>query len=278
MTIPSLRPAATVVLLRASPGGLRTCLVRRHDEIAFMGGAYVFPGGSVGAADRTPGAETLCDGLDAAAAQLGSLDRTEAIAHHLAAIREAFEESGILLARPSALDAGRLAAERARLSDGRVTIGEIAQALAVRLACDALVYAAHWRTPAIEISRFDVRFFLAEAPEGQEVRHDGREAVDSLWIDPAEALDRCRSGEILLAPPTWTMLRTLEQLGGVDDALAWARARHVVPVDPVLFEENGRRTLALPGDPQYPESDGVEPLRESRFVFTDGRWAPAVHT
>ena len=182
---PVARPASTVVLLRPSPSRFDVFLVRRADSVAFMGGAHVFPGGSVDPGDRLVDPNAACDGVEAAIARMPDVDPGTAIAHHVAAIRELFEEAGVQLAR--------------------------GPAGAKRLALDALAYFAHWVTPDIEIKRFDARFFAALVPEGQEPSHDSREASASGWFDPTDAVARCRAGEIALPPPTWTTLRTLER-------------------------------------------------------------------
>jgi 8-oxo-dGTP pyrophosphatase MutT (NUDIX family) len=195
------RPASTVVLLRPSSSGFEVLMIRRHDEVAFMGGAHVFPGGR------------LEDGED----------------HRAAAVRELAEEAGITLD------------------------------------VDALTPFARWVTPEIEAKRYDVWFFLARAPGHQEARHDAHEAVDSVRIRPAHALDRCRRGEIALPPPTWTTLRTLERFGGVDDVLAWANVQEVVPIQPEFATIDGVGTLVMP--------DTI--ASERRFVLRDGRWQPA---
>ncbi len=244
-----------------------------------MGGAHVFPGGRLDEGDRLTDPSPLCDGLDAAAGQLRDLTPDQSVAHHVGAIRELFEEAGLLLARsvsgtaPSALE---LTTQRSALMQGTTSIGPIARALDVRLSCHALTYFANWQTPESETKRYDVRFFLARAPEGQEATHDGQETTESLWIDPAAATARCRRGEMLLAPPTWTTLRWLDRFTTVDEALAWARMQRPSRVQPRLFEVKGQRMLALPGDDVFPPVDGFDTPRETRFHFGDGRWRPVV--
>lgn len=176
-------------------------MIRRHDEVAFMGGAHVFPGGR------------LEEGED----------------HGAAAVRELAEEAGL-------------------------TLG-----------VEVLTPFARWVTPEIEAKRYDVVFFVARAPGHQEARHDAHEAVASVWIRPADALDRCRRGEIALPPPTWTTLRTLERFEDVDEALAWARVQEVVPIQPAFTTIDGVGTLIMP--------DSI--ASERRFVLKDGRWQPA---
>lgn len=244
-----------------------------------MGGAHVFPGGRLDDGDRLADPSPICDGLDTAAAQIRDLAPDSSVAHHVGAIRELFEEAGLLLARPvsgTAPSPAELTAQRAALMRGATSIGPIARALDVRLSCHALIYFAHWQTPESEAKRYDVRFFLARAPEGQAASHDGHETTESLWIDPADAIARCRRSELLLAPPTWTTLRWLDRFSTVDEAVAWARAQRPTRVQPRLFEVNGVRMLALPGDDVFPPVDGFDTPRETRFHFGDGRWRPVV--
>src|SRR5688500_4681911 len=179
-------PASTVVLMREAPDGLEVFVVRRHDNIAFMGGAHVFPGGRVDDGDREADLERHCDGVEPAVAALSDVPRSEAVAYHAAAIRELFEEAGVLLARRPhqsvlAIDAsaaGRFAEYRRDLLEQRQTVGDLAAREGVLLALDALAFAGHWVTPEIETRRFDTRFFLARAPDGQAAAHDRRESSD----------------------------------------------------------------------------------------------------
>lgn len=253
--------------------------MRRHDEVAFMGGAHVFPGGRLDTGDLLTDPSPVCDGLESAARQIRDLAPAQSVAHHVGAIRELFEEAGLLLARPvsgTPPSPAELSAQRTALMDGRTSIEPIARALDLRLSCQALTYFANWQTPESETKRYDVRFFLTRAPEGQAASHDGHETTESLWIDPAEATARCRNGELLLAPPTWTTLRWLDRFATVDDALAWARTQRPTRVQPRLFEVEGQRMLALPGDAVFPPVDGFDTPRETRFHFSDGRWRPVV--
>jgi 8-oxo-dGTP pyrophosphatase MutT (NUDIX family) len=264
------------VLLQPADRGFAVCLVRRHDEVAFMGGAHVFPGGSIDPADRLPDLDA-CVGTSAAAGRLPDLPAADALGHCVGALRELFEEAGILIARPARagsldlIDVSRVAAHRAALAAGDTTLAEIAERERVRLDLSALLPFGHWVTPESEVKRYDVRFFMALAPVGQPLAHDPGETTEAVWLRPTQAIDGCRLGDILLAPPTWTTLRWLERFQTADEALAWARAGHSWVVQPRLFELEGSRMLALPGDPLYPRVDGFE-AAETRFRFGDGRW------
>ena len=273
------RPASTVVLIRPSAGRFEVLLVRRHDSVAFMGGAHVFPGGRVDPADRLAEPDTLCDGAEAAAARIPDLAPIDAIAHHVAALRELFEEAAVLLARDAGgamvggqEAAGRLHKYRAELAARTTTLPEVAARDGLRLALDTVAPFAHWVTPEIEIKRFDTRFFVAAAPVNQDAAHDDLETTLSLWLDPADAVDRCRQGAIALPPPTWTTLRTLEKFSTVDAVMAWARACTVVRLEPGFIQRADSALLMLPGDPLYPAIPGLDVPAETRFVLEDGRW------
>jgi 8-oxo-dGTP pyrophosphatase MutT (NUDIX family) len=282
------RPASTVIVLRDSAAGPEVFLVRRHEGTAFMGGAHVFPGGRVDAADQDASDE-WCDGI--AAARAGSVRLTpgtpqsldEAVAYHVAAARELFEEAGVLLARDArgafvslagADDHARFKAARHEVHSGRSTLRAVVERERLRLALDAIVLFAHWVTPPIDTRQFDTRFFMTRVPPHQAPAHDDTETTHSAWVRPADAIAQAIAGDIMLPPPTWTTLRELEPFATVEAALAWARSRRIVRRMPLAFEEEGRRLLLLPGDPLHPEPAGDEPPAETRFVLIEKRWRP----
>lgn len=255
-------------------------MVRRHEATAFMGGAHVFPGGRVDAADRE-GDASWCDGLDRAERQLAALPAVEARAYHVAAARELFEEAGVLLARapggPFVSLAGgdvhaRFRQYRTDVHDAALSLRAIVSREGLRLALDALVLFAHWVTPPIDTRQFDTRFFLSRVPPEQTPAHDDTETTHSCWLTPSDAIRQAQAGDIVLPPPTWTTLRELEVFGSVEAALAWAGARRVERRQPELVERDGRRMLLLPGDPLYPAASVNEPPIETRFVFVDRGW------
>ena len=287
MTVGVLRQAATVVLLRSASSDqarsapqLEVFLVRRHDNIAFMGGAHVFPGGRVDAADYLADAGQVCDGIATVNARMHDLSADAAIAHHVAATRELFEEAGILLARRDgaivSIDADastRFAAYRQQLVAGTMSLLELASHERLRFALDELGYFAHWVTPEVETKRFDTRFFAAAAPANQEAAHDDGETTHGEWMRPVDAIARCMEGEIALPPPTWTTLRQLEAFATVEDAMAWARTREVPRVQPRLVQNGDTRIVSLPGDADCPGVAGFS-VRETRFLLSGGRWNP----
>jgi len=274
------RPASTVVLARRSADGFEVFLVRRHDNIAFMGGAHVFPGGRVDEGDALDDPHVCCDPV----VDPRMRDRTaaEATAFQVAAVRELFEEAGVLLARDAGGEivrieadaAPRFAAYRQALLGSSLTLREILGRERLRVALDALALFAHWVTPVVEMRRFDTYFFFAVAPESQTATHDEQEMTHGLWIAPHEALERCLRNEIALPPPTWTTLRALSRVSAVEDAWHWAR-RQPVPLVQPCFQENadGSRIVMLPGDPLCPEVEGFA-AEERRFLLENGRWRP----
>src|SRR5258708_4669026 len=181
-------PAATILLLRDAPGGLEVFMVKRHHQIDFVAGALGFPGGRVDKGDSEAALRDHTDG--------GGEWSDEMRAMGAAAIREAFEESGILLARDA--DTGELLTARRleglgsfrqALEKRQVGLAEMLRSERLRLAYDQLVHFAHWITPENMPKRFDTHFFVAKSPLGHEGSHDGRESVDSIWITPQNAIN-----------------------------------------------------------------------------------------
>jgi len=247
------RPAATVLLLRDGADALEVFMVVRHHEIDFASGALVFPGGRVDTGDHVIAERPdLCPGPEGIDAM--------AMALRVAAIRETFEECGILLARPRGSDrlipAERLrdveAAQRAPLCQGEISFADILATEDLVLATDLLVPFAHWITPANQAKRYDTHFFLVVAPEDQVGVHDGSEAVDSVWISTEQALAGVASGRFKMVFPTHMNLTKLGRDRTVAAALASARANPVVTVEPVpLKTENGVRQLRIPVEAGY---------------------------
>lgn len=244
----ALRVAATVLLLREGRAGMEIFMVQRHHEIEFSSGALVFPGGSLDPGDREIAAGSDCGGLaiDAAAIRIGG-------------IRETFEESGIMLARPRG-SAGLIPAEqlakldpqRAELDEGKVSFANILRQHDLTPAMDLLVPFAHWITPLQMPKRFDTHFLLALAPADQIGKHDGKESVDSVWLSPKEALDSAASGRFTLPFPTIRNLIKLDKIGTAEAAMDFARATPVVTVLPEASRnENGTMRLRIPAEAGY---------------------------
>jgi len=282
----SPRPAATVLVLRSGPAGPEVFMVRRQEGAAF-GGADVFPGGRVDASDAAAD-RGWCDGLEHAARQLAEIPLDDALAHHVAAARELFEEAGVLLARTrsggfvslaGAADHSRFTQYRRDVHSSATTFRDIIEREGLSLALDALVLYAYWVTPPVDARRFATRFFVTRLPPGQTPAHDEVETTDGRWISAPAALDAGARGDIVLPPPTWTTLRELERFGSVDQAIEWARRRTVRRREPTLWQRDGERMLLMPGDPLHPDA-GAEPGEtgegiETRFVWSAGRWRPS---
>jgi len=244
-------PSATILLVREDPGPLEVFMVQRHHQVDFASSALVFPGGKVDPGDRDPTVRARCLGAD-------GLD-DDALALRVAAVRETFEESGVLIARPRGGDglvpAARAAAIEARwrgaLNANETTIGAIAEAEDLVLALDALVPFAHWITPEFMPKRFDTHFYLVAVPRDQVAAHDGGESVDSLWIAPQRALEEAAAGRLSIIFPTRMQLAKLARAATVADALARARAARVVPVLPTVGRGAAGPVIRIPAEADY---------------------------
>ena len=265
MSPPALpRPAATVVVVRDGESGMEVLLMHRTKVMDFAGGAHVFPGGAVDPAD----AGLPCAGLDdAAASRLLDLP-SGGLAYWACAIRECFEEAGLLyayagddLVRLDAPVAGDDApALRRALLAGTASFGAIVAALGLRLAADRLAYLSHWITQAGRPRRYDTRFFVAAAPEHQCPMHDDGETVAHQWIAPRLALERHARGEMHLMFPTIKTLELLAKFGRAADALAYARTpRPMPPMAPRPATGRDGPRLLVPGDYAYAEVGKLDP-------------------
>lgn len=228
-------------------------MVVRHGESVFAPGALVFPGGRVDADDSVIAAREEVYPGDGFA----SYER----AMRVAAIRETFEECGVLLARPRGgaglVDAARYAQieadHRVALHSHGRAFHDILETEKLALAPDLLVHYAHWITPIHQKRRYDTQFYLAPAPADQLAVHDGGEAVDSIWISPADALAGQDDGRYKLVFPTFLNLRKLSRFGSVAEAMAATRAARVVTVQPQMLRkgEGNKRLMRLPAEADY---------------------------
>ena len=235
------RPAATIVLLRDGDDGVELLLMRRSRKAGFVPGAYVFPGGRVDGTDSTPDVLDRLDDLTVtAAAERLELHDAEppAISYYLAALREAFEETGILVGAradgshpPTAAEDRSVDEVREALMQDEVSFGEALQRLAARIEGEAVEYIAHWITPEPEPRRYDTRFFAAKVPSGATPIVDPREMTDALWITPSGALARLDRGELPMVFPT---IKTIEQLTHFDTTEAALEVYAGSPVRTIL--------------------------------------------
>ena len=246
-------PAATIILLRDEPT-LEALMVQRHADIGFAGGALVFPGGRIDPGDGVAAWRDYADGLP---------EDPQMAAAMVAAIREAFEEAGILIARngEAVIDDARIAALqswRSRIEADDSLFLTFIREQKLRLACDALTYFAHWIAPPGLHKRFDTRFFAAIAPSDQAAREDGNEATEAIWISPSDALKARDAGERKLIFPT---ARNVELLGVSKTAagvIRFAGERKIEQVQPWIAERGDERFLTIPDDLGYPVTE--EPL------------------
>jgi 8-oxo-dGTP pyrophosphatase MutT (NUDIX family) len=251
-------PAATVALVRDAPGGLEVLLLQRSMSLKFMPGAYVFPGGALDPGDSAPELHALCVGQEDAAASLALGIERGGLAYWVAAIREAFEEAGILLAceasgamvRLNGPAAVRYEAHRGTLDVRHGDFGAIVRAEGLRLAADRLLYFGHWITPVANPRRYDTRFFLAVAPPDQEASCDRTETVSHVWLRPRDALDQREP--LGLRFPTIKTLERLAMSGTVAKAVAEVSAGPAVQALLPRITRDGR-TL-LPGEPGYEQA------------------------
>ena len=263
----SPRPAATLVVVRdaaASSGGIEVLLSRRAERGDHNSGAWVFPGGVVDGRDGD--AQVCCDGIDDASASHRLGVERGGLAYYVAAVRECFEESGLLFACTAngdwvdldGADAARLAPWRGALHRGERSMAELCAAEDLQLATHRLVYLSHWLTPLGRPKRFDTRFFLAALPAGQTAVHDGAELVEQQWLAPAEAL--ARSATLKLLTPTQKTLETLARFADVASLMAWAAAPRTVPlVMPRVANGTAGFRPVLPDEGPWAELGRIDP-------------------
>lgn len=252
------RPAATVVVLRDGPDGPEVFLVQRSAKSGFMPLAHVFPGGRVDPAD----ADVAVVGGEGDRARMGT---EAATAYVVAAVRETYEESGVLLATGQPHGPTREA-----LQKREVGFGTAAEQNGWVVDGSALVYWSWWITPEVEPRRYDTRFFLAQVDRDVSARHDDYETIDSAWWRVRDTLDAFDRGELIFAPPTWRTLWELQPYDTVAQAMAAGRLRQPIPIMPRGKLVDGCITVLLPGDPEFPAEQGVE--GPTRHTLAEGRW------
>jgi glyoxylase-like metal-dependent hydrolase (beta-lactamase superfamily II)/8-oxo-dGTP pyrophosphatase MutT (NUDIX family) len=251
----AIRPAATIVVARDGEGGIEILMVRRPREMAFAGGAHVFPGGAVDAADADAALLAACVGLDDAEASRRLGVPAGGLAYWVCAMRECFEEVGLLYAY-----SGETLARIDTPERGARSFADLVHAANLRLAADRLAYLSHWITQAGRPRRYDTRFFIAAAPEHQRPVHDGHEAVGHDWLAPRDALERHAQGAIQLLFPTIKTLELLKRFGRVADALEYAHSpRPMPPMAPRSAVGREGPKLLVPGDYAYAEVGKLDP-------------------
>lgn len=247
------RPAATVVVLREGAQGPEILMLKRSKQAGFFPHAWVFPGGRVDAADEVARSTGSTAGLPPGDDHFA-----------VAAIRETFEEAGVWMG------AGEATPElRAALNDRTATLGDVPELVAD---LGRLAVWSWWITPEAEPKRYDTRFFVAllRAQEAEAAVHDDIETVSSIWITPADALERSMGGDFFLAPPTFRTLEEMAEYPTGEAILAAARLRKVRPVMPRLEISDGGVCIVLPGDESYPSDTPVD--GPTRIEFKQGAW------
>ena len=241
-----VRQAATVMLLRPAAGGFEAFLVRRSTRSSFAPDAYVFPGGAIDAADASSQASERTLGLDPARLRAEfreSIEPAVAAAISIAALRELFEEAGVLFAVSLSGDAlhdpGALSDARRRLRDDPVTFADVLRDLNCRADARALTFFSRWITPPGEPRRYDTHFFLARMPEHQTPLADADETHDGRWLSPRDALGAHARGEMHLVYPTIKHLERLATFDDLDALAAFARDKPIVTVAPYALPQNG---------------------------------------
>jgi glyoxylase-like metal-dependent hydrolase (beta-lactamase superfamily II)/8-oxo-dGTP pyrophosphatase MutT (NUDIX family) len=288
------RPAATLILCRdrspdtaSGSGGIEVLLVQRTHRAVFMPGVYVFPGGAVDTADSADALHPHINGLSPADADALLEVEQGGLGYMTAALRECFEEAGLLLAQARGQDREHASqpgfdspyihhqhpewasctALRQQMLQGQLTLAELCESVGVCFPLDRMAYLSRWITPEGPPRRFDTRFFLAKAPAGQTASHDGQETIGHLWISPREAVARNRRGELPLGVPTLASLQTLTEFDMVDDLITHFQRPGPAPRQPRSGTGRAGRRIIAPGDPAYAEIEKLDPHGEGKASY-----------
>lgn len=247
-----VRDAATVILLRDAAQGPEAFTMERALTMAFSAGATVFPGGKVDAADAV--ADEFFTGTDLSYWQQSLATHTEQAKRLLmAAVRETFEEVGVLFARPfrggSLVEPGRFELERAGIEAGDLLFSDFLRQYELTPDFTYLRPWSRWITPVGETRRYDTHFFLAAFPFGQEAKLVTEEATSATWIRPQHAIELFQQGSTYLMPPTWAQFESLRSFASVDAALA--ASPDTTPIEPEVVAGSGPRKVRFPGAEGY---------------------------
>jgi len=294
------KKAATVILLRDQEhDGFEAFLLKRHEKSSFMGGNYVYPGGRVDQNDGSVETCSLSKGMTSEETTKilgGTFSPEEGLAHWIAAIRELFEEAGVLLAYdPSGNllqiknggDREKFIHYRKLLQEGKINICEIAQKEDLLFALDQLHYYAHWITPEAQPQRFNTRFFLTRYSPGQEASHDEKETTAGIWIAPRKALEENLKGDVILSPPTLKTLEDLSRFKTIENIFHSLKKEDIRPILPILTRISDTPVIIFPWDPEYeifqkgeipsPPHHGVPSQpgdNTTRVLMRENRWLP----
>ncbi len=283
------KDSSTVILTRdKTEGQYEIFLMRRHRKQVFMGGAFVFPGGKLDEDDCDLDLVRYSRGFSPEEAKERlrepGLSDEKVSGIFFAAVRETFEEAGVLLAytaKGRLMDfaddevAERFSEYRLNIYRKGISLKELARRENLHYALDLLIPYSHWITPEIESKRYDTRFLLARVPRGQSPVHCSIEMTESMWITPTAALEQHESGEILLMPPTLKTVLELNEFDSTDQLFAAADSRDIYAILPQPFPVTGGFGVKLPHDPEYDIAGYRQPPRpneSSRIVLQDGKW------
>ena len=250
------RPAATVMTLRDGIDGCEILMLRRNLKSDFVGGAYVFPGGGVEDGDVNWPGHVYGLNDEAASSRLGLSGG--GLAFYVASLRELFEEAGLLIAcdergvavhLSDADDVTTMSRYRREINAGRLDFFSMMEETGLRLDLRDVQYVAHWITPVGPPRRYDTRFFVVPAPEGQVATHDAGETVADHWLRPRDALDAHERGEFEMILPTIRNLEAIAHFSSSREVLAYAHALTSVPcVEPQIVQRDGMLVILTPGD------------------------------
>lgn len=265
-----VRDAATIMVVRDTEAGsgIEVLMLRRNARSDWLGGAHLFPGGAVDDEDRAEELAARCSGRSEEEANRLLGTETGGRGIFVAAIRECFEEAGLLLADDKdgplsfgeARVAGRFEEWRRKLNSNETRFADICRRESLTLALDRLGYFSHWITPAGAPRRYDTRFFVAVLPAGQTALHDDAEVVDSIWMSPADALGRHVAGEIDMMFPTVKNLEAISGFRRSEELMAAASDRAEVPtIMPRVVVDGSEVRFLLPGEDGYEKADGLPP-------------------
>lgn len=278
--IASPRLASTVLIVRDGATGPEIFMVRRHQESRFMANAMVFVGGRTDELDADPAFWSFESGVSVpeAAKRIGVAKFGPTRSIYAAAVRETFEESGVLLARDKhgvLVSAEGLAPLREALNTDEVSFGDLLAKRKLTAAFSELRYLAHWITPEFEPRRYDTYFFACRMPPGQQASYDERETTAGDWYRVDDVLEANKRADVLLAPPTLCVLEDLAGCKDADALLARASDTPTAPVMPRALTVNADVvTLLLPGDHRYDDQTSSSG-REHYVALRDGRWQRA---